>query len=413
MRGATSPRLLLELMCAQVLLPAAASDERSLLARLERLEAGAVPLAASHEHQDHPERMRPAPQPPVTPASGPAPGAAAPAAHVPAGSADPAGERPRPADQVTPGAQPQTQPQTQPQAPAARTSAAPAGQDPAASAPPPAAAPSPPAAPVRSAPVFTHAPGTAGAPAAPAAPAAARGTVTLEMLRQAWPSVVEAIKSKGRVAAIVIGNASVASFDEGVLTLRFPRQGDVKGFIGSKYEELLKQALNAMYGVNVVIRAVTGGGDAPSGGRRPGPAPALAPSGQPSASPYGQPPAPGQQSGQPLAAPVPSDYPQQAAPPATPGAVPPEQAYAPGPGAAVGGPAAGATAPGGEGTARSFGGPVVPGGDLPPLPPPPSPDDEDFDPDDEDMSVPVSNELTGMALVQRELGGQIIAEFED
>ena len=40
MRGATSPRLLLELMCAQVLLPAAATDEKSLLARLERLEHG-------------------------------------------------------------------------------------------------------------------------------------------------------------------------------------------------------------------------------------------------------------------------------------------------------------------------------------------------------------------------------------
>ena len=40
MRGATSPRLLLELMCAQVLLPGAATDEKSLLARLERLEKG-------------------------------------------------------------------------------------------------------------------------------------------------------------------------------------------------------------------------------------------------------------------------------------------------------------------------------------------------------------------------------------
>jgi DNA polymerase-3 subunit gamma/tau len=56
---------------------------------------------------------------------------------------------------------------------------------------------------------------------------------------------------------------------------------------------------------------------------------------------------------------------------------------------------------------------VAASGDLPPLPPPPPPDDEDFDPDDEDMSVPVSNELTGMALVQRELGGQVIAEYED
>ena len=104
----------------------------------------------------------------------------------------------------------------------------------------------------------------------PAAPADPRGSVTVDVLRQAWPSVVEAIKAKGRVAAIVIGNASVASFDEGVLTLRFPRQGDVKGFQGSKYEDLLKQAIATMFGVNVVIRAVTGGGDAPSAGRRPG-----------------------------------------------------------------------------------------------------------------------------------------------
>ncbi|MGA8459981.1 MAG: DNA polymerase III subunit gamma and tau, partial [Streptosporangiaceae bacterium] len=38
MRGATSPRLQLELICAQVLLPAAASGDAGLLARLERLE---------------------------------------------------------------------------------------------------------------------------------------------------------------------------------------------------------------------------------------------------------------------------------------------------------------------------------------------------------------------------------------
>src|SRR6185312_2168553 len=38
MRGTTSPRLLLELMCAQVLLPAASTGEKALLARLERRE---------------------------------------------------------------------------------------------------------------------------------------------------------------------------------------------------------------------------------------------------------------------------------------------------------------------------------------------------------------------------------------
>ncbi len=38
MRGTTSPRLLLELMCAQVLLPGASTGEKALAARLERME---------------------------------------------------------------------------------------------------------------------------------------------------------------------------------------------------------------------------------------------------------------------------------------------------------------------------------------------------------------------------------------
>src|SRR5580704_7230035 len=53
MRGATSPRLLLELMCAQVLLPGAAVGELAMLARLETLERrlayGAGAGAASHD----------------------------------------------------------------------------------------------------------------------------------------------------------------------------------------------------------------------------------------------------------------------------------------------------------------------------------------------------------------------------
>ena len=51
MRGTTSPRLLLELICARLLLPAAARDESALLARLDRLErrfdiGGETPAAA-------------------------------------------------------------------------------------------------------------------------------------------------------------------------------------------------------------------------------------------------------------------------------------------------------------------------------------------------------------------------------
>jgi DNA polymerase-3 subunit gamma/tau len=231
--------------------------------------------------------------------------------------------------------------------------------------------------------------------------------VTTEALIQAWPSVLEAVKAKGRVAAIVIGNASLVSLDEATLTLRFPRQGDVKGFVNSKYEDLLKQVINTMFGINVVVRAVTGGGDAPAG-RRPGPAPvAPAPppsdmggSGLPSApAPAPTPVEPAQppgMGGSPLARPAPTE-------PAGPSAAYPAEPSGPGGGSAGG--AGSATGP--------FGSTGFPSGDLPPLPSGPPPDDEDFDPDDEDMSVAVPNELTGMALVQRELGGQVIAEYDD
>ena len=61
-----------------------------------------------------------------------------------------------------------------------------------------------------------------------------------------------------------------------------------------------------------------------------------------------------------------------------------------------------------------FGKTAVPSGDLPPLPPPPAPDDEEeFDLEDEEMSDSVAHDLSGMALVQRELGGQVIAEYTD
>jgi DNA polymerase-3 subunit gamma/tau len=56
MRGTTSPRLVLELGCARVLLPSAASDESALLARLDRLERR-LSVTGS-----------PAPAPPVPPA---------------------------------------------------------------------------------------------------------------------------------------------------------------------------------------------------------------------------------------------------------------------------------------------------------------------------------------------------------
>jgi DNA polymerase-3 subunit gamma/tau len=86
MRGATAPRLVLELLCARMLLPSATEGEAAMLQRLERLErrvtAGGVPVAApaatpaqasggAYQRQSQrpagapPERTDPAPEPVV------------------------------------------------------------------------------------------------------------------------------------------------------------------------------------------------------------------------------------------------------------------------------------------------------------------------------------------------------------
>ena len=124
MRGATSPRLLLELMCAQVLLPAATTDEKSLLARLERLETGG--------------RGTPAPLPP-SPARPPHSGSDdhAERASVPA----PADRKARqPAKTAAPADAPRAAASTPAPAPAAEPAVAPAPAPAAAPAPAPAAA---------------------------------------------------------------------------------------------------------------------------------------------------------------------------------------------------------------------------------------------------------------------------------
>ena len=241
MRGATSPRLLLELMCAQVLLPAAMADERSVLARLERLETGAANIVYA-------ERVRLPPHSPPPREAGRPDGVPAPAA-VPA-DAGPAQAAP-------------------PQSASAQAGPAAAQQSPGPRRAEPPTAPTPSESRPRTASPAAPAP-TVPATSAGAAP---RGAATADALRQGWDGVLDAVKSRRRVAWILLSNASVVSLDEGVLTLRFPRQGDVKGFQSSGYEDLLKQVLQARFGVNVVVRAISGGDPPPGERRRPGPEP--------------------------------------------------------------------------------------------------------------------------------------------
>jgi DNA polymerase III subunit gamma/tau len=82
MRGTTSPRLVLELACARVLLPGVAGDTSALLARLDRMEkrlsvasppaAPATPAASTPAAPADPAPVSPAPAPDPAPAAAPA-----------------------------------------------------------------------------------------------------------------------------------------------------------------------------------------------------------------------------------------------------------------------------------------------------------------------------------------------------
>jgi DNA polymerase-3 subunit gamma/tau len=243
MRGATSPRLQLELICARVLLPAAYGDERSVQARLDRLErsASAGGFAAA-----------PAPGPVPAPAPGPAPvftpPAPAPApvqAAAPAPAPAPAPVEPTPAASAPapagrrPGAWPTASPA---EAPAARAQA-------------PAQAPAP-------------------APAQQAAPPAAGGDAS--RVRQMWPQILDAVKNRRRFTWILLSqNAQVVGFDGTTLQVGFANPGARDSFVSGGSEDVLKQAISDALGVQWRVEAIvdpsggSGGGNAPSS--RPAP----------------------------------------------------------------------------------------------------------------------------------------------
>ncbi len=252
MRGATSPRLLLELMCAQVLLPTASSDEKSLLARLERLERGGASLAPAA-----PARS--------LAASAPAPslGASAPAvAEAPAAPVAP----PVPMAPVAPTAPAVSGSAESSESPAGWPGAgavAPPGAEPAA-----ASLPSPAPATGAGQDSGRAAPASAPPPAAPAA----SGGASAEAVSSNWQAILDAIKRERRVAWMLLSNASVYSLENNVLTIQFARDGDVKGFTSSGCDADLQRVLSGQFGLNVKIKAVSANDVAAMGGRsRPAP----------------------------------------------------------------------------------------------------------------------------------------------
>ncbi|MEU1049101.1 DNA polymerase III subunit gamma and tau [Streptomyces sp. NPDC005897] len=325
MRGAHSPRLQLELICARVLLPAAYGDERSVMARLDRIErgvqfsagagapamgyvpgpgpeahagtGGAAPAAAQVPPGGGPAAARAAVRGqgagagagsgaeggagPAFDADGPAVGGGHPQAAAPSGDAAPAPAAPAPA---TPPPAAAPAPATPPPAAAPASASAPAPAPGAW----PTAAPAgggrrpggwPTAAPAGGGQARTPAPsgpssgpGAGSAPASAPAPAAAApgspspGASGVDP-RSLWPNILEAVKNRRRFTWILLSqNAQVTGFDGTSLQLGFVNAGARDNFVSSGSEDVLRQALAEQFNVQWKIDAVvdpSGGGSAP------------------------------------------------------------------------------------------------------------------------------------------------------
>ncbi|MFF9085634.1 DNA polymerase III subunit gamma and tau [Streptomyces sp. NPDC014991] len=433
MRGATSPRLQLELICARVLLPAAYGDQRSLMARLDRIErgvqfsggAGAPAMGYAPGPEAHGAALAGAGAVSVPPGGGPAavraavrgggpggPGTAgasgaADAAGAPAGPAAAAAAAPTaPAPAVAPAPVPTPAPTPGPapapaavSAPVAQAAPAPPSAAPAAPAPgawptaatagggrrpggwPTAAAPAEgrpsqgpgPAAPAQPQPQPSRA---AAVPAAPA-PAPAGGPDP----RSLWPNILEAVKNRRRFTWILLSqNAQVTGFDGTTLQLGFVNAGARDNFAGSGSEDVLRQALTEQFNVHWKIEAVVD----PSGGGS-GPAAPGGPSGYGGGGYGGAPTAghggtPGGGYGAPAAAP------RQTAPQSAPQA-----------------PAAPHSAPGGSAGPAPAPRPV-----SAPEPRPVAPEDDTAEDDDPDLD---ESALSGHELIVRELGATVVEEI--
>ena len=278
MRGATAPRLLLELICARVLLPGADPSTTGLMARVDRLEkrasiAGGAPSPA-------PSARTPPRSWPSTPST--RRGARDGRAGGRVGAGGPAG-----AAAGTRSAEPEPEPA------ACRAGAAAGGGA------GPARAPAPTGASAR---VPARAqPESGPSPPDPAA-AAASGALSLVDVRRLWPDIVEATKMRRRVAWMHLPRTPRWSASTAMtLTLGFANAGARDSFVNGGCDEILRQAAIDIAGVDWRV--------GPSS--TPAPPVARTPRARPrprAASPPPEPPA--DDADEPAAAPVPPTRPR-------------------------------------------------------------------------------------------------------
>jgi DNA polymerase-3 subunit gamma/tau len=202
LKGTTAPRLLLELLCARVLLPGASTDEAALLARLERLERR-LDIAGTATPEPR-VANRPAPAPEA--ARTPTPAAAAPSSPPPAPPAPPA-----------------------PAAPAAWPAAATPGG---------------------TAEAAAEEPATADAPTP--------GGLDATALRRSWDAVLDAAGKESRKTQALLRSAQVLTLTGRTLTVGFPSGQLVRMFEEGTNAVVLKSALQSLLGLDVDLSLVVG-----------------------------------------------------------------------------------------------------------------------------------------------------------
>ncbi|TEX47464.1 MAG: hypothetical protein B7C55_13890 [Actinomycetales bacterium mxb001] len=207
LRGATAPRLHLELLAARLLLPGADDSQAGLAVRLDRLERGGVSAA---------------------------PSAAVPAAAAPA-----------------------------PPAPAKSTRRS--EPPPAESAPAPAAAPPPPRlSDVTTATRATPPPADVPTEAPSRATASTSSEVSLSDITTMWPAVMEGLKSMSRVAWAVFSDSRPLSVSDGVLAVGIPEESKVKNARTSGHGERLRQVIIDVMHVDLQVDVVLSSSAAPT-----------------------------------------------------------------------------------------------------------------------------------------------------
>jgi DNA polymerase III subunit gamma/tau len=257
MRGATAPRLQLELICAKVLLPGADDSTAGVQARLDRIERR-MTLGTTTTTDDSAELRDATPRP----------------ARVSDDSAESSGRGASAGTPVGEGAG-----DTEPRQPPSRGRRGDATTAPAAAQPAQSAQPTKPAPSAGASAEPADAPPSPAETGQPTGQPAAQGQevpaqIGLADVRRLWPNILQKVRERKKVTWVMLSqNAQVLDMDDKVLTIGLTHAGVRESFIRSGHDEILRAVLLKELLVDRRIDAVVD----PSTGTGPGPATSPAP----------------------------------------------------------------------------------------------------------------------------------------